>query len=501
MADALTPEVKAALAEDLAAFTNDPYGFVLWAFPWGEGELADASGPEWWQAEALIYLRDQLRAGVPLENGLTSVIVRVAISSGHGIGKSALFCWLMLWASSTAPVRGVVTANTETQLRTKTWAELAKWHRLCLAKDLLAYTATKLAITDPVHADTWRIDMVPWSANNPAAFAGLHNKGYRVILFFDEASAIDPIIWETAEGALTDMNTQILWIVAGNPTESSGRFMECFGKFAARWKTFKVDARTVRLTNHKQHKEWLDDWGEDSDFFRVRVRGEFPTVSFSEFIDRARVERAQTNAIDILPTDPVILGVDVARYGKNFSVIYPRQGRDARTRKYRLFMSISTMMLADEIARAYREEEADIIFVDEGGVGGGVVDRCIQLGLPVIGINFGAKASRGLAGGARYSNKRTEMWGNMRNWLERGCLPADEQLANELTGPLYGFNNQQEMQLEKKEDMEARGIPSPDRADALALTFALPVEPRMSIYRAPNRVVGVDYDPWRAGAW
>src|SRR5690606_38633063 len=112
---------------------------------------------------------------------------------------------------------------------------------------------------------------VPWSERNTEAFAGLHNAGKRIIVIFDEASAIPDIIWETTEGALTDVDTEILWFVFGNPTRNTGRFRDCFdgGKFAHRWRQQKVDSRQVQRTNKKEIEDWIADYGLDSDFVRV----------------------------------------------------------------------------------------------------------------------------------------------------------------------------------------------------------------------------------------
>jgi len=173
---------------------------------------------------------------------------RLAVASGHGIGKSALVAWIILWAMSTVEdTRGVVTANTEGQLRTKTWPELAKWHRLAINRRWFSYTATALFSSWPDRSRVWRVDAITWSENNTEAIAGLHNKGRRAFAIFDEASSIPDAIWETIEGALTDRDTELFWTVFGNPTRSSGRFRECFagGRFAHRWHPRQIDSRSV----------------------------------------------------------------------------------------------------------------------------------------------------------------------------------------------------------------------------------------------------------------
>jgi len=470
------------LAEDIGSFTADPYGFVMYNWPWGVPgtPLAKEQGPEDWQRDIL----DQVGAGVlnPQE------AIRVAVASGHGIGKSALVAWLTIWAVATCPdARGVVTANTDTQLRTKTWAELSKWHRMGLVSSWFTVTATAIYSADPNHEKTWRIDAVPWSLTNPEAFAGLHNKGRRVIVVFDEGSTIADPIWETAEGAMTDADTEIIWAVFGNPTRNSGRFAECFpGKrFAHRWISRQIDARNVGRANKTQAEQWVADYGEDSDFVRVRVRGVFPRGGTLQFIPGDIVQSAMKRDVPPpLPTDPLVWGVDVARFGDDESVVYFRKGRDGREKAPLRKRGLDTMALAGLVAEMAATEKPRAIFVDMGGVGGGVVDRLNQLGVPhVFGINFGAGADSSHTrkngvqpDGTLYANKRAEMWGKAKEWMATGGAIADDrELEAQLTGVEYGFNAHNEILLEKKEDMKKRGLVSPDIADALALTFACPL--------------------------
>lgn len=487
------------LADDLGYLSGDPYRFVLWAFPWGEAgtELADKTGPDPWQTDILCRVRDGLLT--------VSEAIQIAVSSGHGIGKSALVAWLTLWAFSTFPgTRGVVTANTENQLKTKTWVELSKWFRLFIARDLFDLQATRLLSRDPELADEWRIDQVPWSERNVEAFAGLHNKGRRILVVFDEASAIPDNIWETTEGALTDSDTQILWFAFGNPTRNTGRFRECFegGKHHVNWSTKRVDSRTVAITNKDQIQKWIRAYGEDSDFVRVRVKGEFPRVGAMEFISRALAEEAsRRDDVGVHKFDPLVLGVDVARFGDDESVIYIRKGRDGRTYPPLKFRGVDTMSLAGKVAELQQHYRADAVFVDGGGVGGGVIDRLRQLRVPVIEVQFGAKPDNLNADepNVSYANKRAEIWGAMRSWLNGGTIPADDEMIEQLAGVMYAFNANNAIQLERKEDMKKRGLSSPDIADALALTFAYPVIPSM-FAGGPSELqqppVLTEYDPF-----
>src|SRR6516162_4227623 len=224
-----------------AYFEKSPEGFVLTAFPWGrEGVLKDRTLEDW-QRKFLRSIGEGLKT--------PEVAIREAAVSGNGVGKSTLVAWIILWALCTrADTRGVVTANTETQLKTKTWAELGKWFNLFIGRDSFYLTATALLPRASDRERTWRIDQVPWSEKNTEAFAGMHNKGKRLLLIMDEASAIPDIIWEVAEGALTDSDTEIIWLAFGNPTRNTGRFRECFGRFRHRCDVAHIDSRTVEGT-------------------------------------------------------------------------------------------------------------------------------------------------------------------------------------------------------------------------------------------------------------
>lgn len=491
----MTPDLEAVIM-DLTQFTSDPHGFVMYAFPWGEPgtELAGESGPEEWQIRLMNSIRDKLAGGLAFNDAVTTAI-REARASGHGVGKSCVVSWIILWAMATfEDCRGVVTANTEKQLSTKTRAELAKWHRLFIGKDMFHLSATALYSTDKSHEMTWRIDLIPWSENNPEAFAGLHNAGKRILVIFDEASTIADVIWEVVEGAMTDAGTQILWLVFGNPTRNSGRFKQCFS-VGTRWGIEQIDARLVRRANHAQHKEWIDDYGEDSDFVRVRVRGVFPRAGSLQFIPSDSVNEAARREPLANLFDALVIGVDVARFGDDASVIYIRKGRDGRTHPPQLFRGLDTMSLAGKVSAVYNEYRADAVFVDGGGVGGGVVDRLRQLHVPCFDIQFGAKADAIPAEDEieKFANKRAEMWGALRKALKSGlAIPDDDQLKQELVAVEYGFNQRDEIQLERKSDLKKRlpSLGSPDIADALALTFAYPV----TAHRSAGRL-GADESP------
>ena len=482
----------AEMAKDMGRLSRDPLAWVRYAFPWGEGELSGYGGPDAWQRDVLKHIRDNLSRREPL---------RVAVASGHGIGKSALVAWLILWSLSTCPdARGIVTANTGSQLKTKTWAELAKWYNRFIARHWFEIAATSLSANEKGHEATWRFDSAVWSKNNTEAFAGLHNQGKRIVVVFDEASAIDDTIWEVTEGALTDSDTEILWLAFGNPTRNTGRFRECFRKYRDRWHHIHVDSRTAAITNKAQLKQWVTDYGEDSDFVKVRVRGIFPDASDTQLISAELVRRAKERSLterDVAGA-PKIMGIDVARGGADQSAVWLRQGLLAR-RLYKRHTPDS-MVFAERLASLLREHEPDAAFIDMGAMGAPVYDRLCHLGFGhvIMGINF----SQGAIRDDLYLNRRSEMWHAVAKWLrDGGALPSQgpeaQDIEDDLCAPEYFYNTKGKLQLESKEDMKDRGLPSPDDGDALALTFAAPVVRRTDIPERESMHGGLeDYSPF-----
>ncbi len=471
----------------MARFKFDPLGYVLWVFDWGQGDLENEEGPDEWQTQTLRDIGDALRT--------SETAVRMAVASGHGIGKTALTAWVIHWFIATRPgCAGVVTANTADQLKNKTWRELSKWNARAINGHWFDWTATSFKSVE--RPDTWFIAAQPWSKERSEAFAGLHEKD--VLVLFDEASAIDDVIWEVAEGAMTERGA--LWLALGNPTRNSGRFRECWGRFRAYWKTKQIDSRTAKRTNKAEIEQYREIYGEDSDFFRVRVRGMWPRASSMQFIPGDLVDQAMAREPVCHLFEPMVMGVDVARYGDDQTVIAFRRGRDACTTAWKRYRNIDTMTLASEVARLADLHGVDAIFVDGVGIGAGVVDRLRQLQRRVFDVQSGARPS-GLYFDEpiKVKNKRAEMWAAMRQWLKIGAIPDDTELESDLTGLEFGYDSDNAIQLERKEDMKKRGLGSPDSADALALTFAEPVAPRSndtSVYREAQAQAETSYNPY-----
>ena len=493
----MTPlQAKQALARVLAGFRFNPAGYADWAYPWGQVDtlLENETGPDDWQQALFEDIGDALCKGPG--------VYRFAVASGHGIGKTAALSILVDWANKCWPrARGRVTANTESQLRTTVWPEIGKWHELAppLIRSLFKWNATSVSIKgSPAQEKSHRIDAVPWSEQNPNAFAGLHNYGSLILIIMDEAAQIPQVIWETIAGATTDKDTYIIWLAFGNPTTNVGMFKEVMvGRERSRWNTRRIDSRTVKRTNKEELAEWVEAYGIDSDFVRVRVLGLFPRVSSMQFIPEDLVEAAQVRPVAYVAHEAMVWGLDVARHGDDESVLAKRKGRDARTWPWKAWRIPDTMELAAAVAAEYVQtpegDRPQAIFIDATGIGWGVSDRLRQL-LPAVlivpvqfGESGGASMFNGFVAEGRYVVDR--LWTDMREWLRGPALlpvgdhgkPPDkigQRLRADLVGRQYGHDEGGKIRLERKQDMKKRdGATSPDYADALACTFFAHVEP------------------------
>lgn len=465
--------------EDLAFECRlDPVRWVLSAYPWCEGgtPLAATRGPRQWQLRYLQSLRDEL----VLKQKSKNRVIRRSVSSGHGIGKSALIGMLCSWAMSTRPdTRIILTAGTESQLKTKTWPEITKWFEMSATRPWFNVEETSITSVDPKHHRRWEMNRVTWNIARTEAFQGAHNEGNRLVIIYDEASQIDDRIWEVTEGALTDENTEILWLVFGNPTRTEGAFHRSHHGASKQWSPIRIYSREVEGVNKEQLDAWLEEHGFDSDFYRVRARGEFPRASELQFIPNDFVFNAQKREPQVDHTDPLIMALDVSRGGADRSVFYFRRGYDARSISPIVIpgseVRDSTRLIA-KAAQLCDQFKPDYVFVDAtgGSVGGPVADSLRKLGYQVTDVQFSAKSPV-----REYANMRGYMWGRLRDALEHQlAIPRNSDLETDLTLPQFTHDKQDRVLLESKADMKARGYASPDLGDALAMTFAMPVRKR-----------------------
>jgi hypothetical protein len=462
-------------------------------------------GPDVWACEFLDALGDEIKKNK--FDGRTAVPpIQFATASGHGIGKSVMVAWLTKFILDTRPRSvGTVTANTAEQLKTKTWAEVGKWHKISLTEQYFNYNTGRGAmnLTHNEQKEEWKCTAQTCREENSEAFAGQHAVSGTSFYIFDEASRVPDKIFEVREGGTTDGEPMVFDF--GNPTRNSGRFFEhCAGRFRHRYKVRCIDSRDVYITNKDLHKQWEEDYGEDSDFFKVRVRGMFPSAGSLQFIGTELVEDAQIRETYDDKYAPLLIGVDVARFGDNESVIYPRIGYDARSWPAERYQGLDTVQLLGKISEMiHRFEDLGIkcsgLFVDEGGLGAGIVDNLRHLGYGPIGVNFGATAINSKT----YRYRSDEMWGNLRSALPKMMLPANNaknglDLKADLTQREYGYTLMgNKIHLETKKDMKDRGVNSPDLADALALTFSQTVA-TLEIpggRGAPAQMAESEYDP------
>lgn len=492
---------------NIFSFKYDPLAYVLYAFPWRQAKtpLEKFDGPRKWQIEEFKRISKHIEANrVLIAQGKTPKVYYLAISSGRGIGKSAFLAMLSMWFMSCWPGgTNVVTANTETQLRSRTMSELGKWCTMAIN----AHWFTKTSMT--LRPNQWFADLLnqqlsmdsqyyyteaqPWSSENPDGFAGIHSQ-IATMVQFDEASGIDEVIWPVTDGFFTDLAEFRLWVAISNPRRNTGSFFECFHSNADRWVTRYIDSRSIEGVDSSVFERIAAQYGEDHDVTRVEVKGEFPRTGSNQFISREVAADAALREIEDDPGAPLLMGVDVARFGDDESVIRFRKGRNARLIEPIKYKGVDTMQLAANVADYINRYSPDAVFVDGGGVGGGVVDRLKQLGYRVIEVQSGERADDR----EQYMNKRAEMWGVMREWLHTAAID-DGDLVTDLTSPEYDITLKGQLRLETKDNMKKRGLDSPDDADALALTFAQKIARRdmNSLHRRrqfSNRSAKIEYD-------
>ncbi len=458
----------------VAACYADPLAFVLTMYPW---PMKGEDGPDVWQRELLEEIGAQVRARK--FNGRDPVLpIRIAVASGHGIGKSTLIAWLTNWIMSTRrDCHGTLTANTNDQLEKRTWAAVREWTARCLTGHWFTINSEIMYRTG--HRETWFCAPASCAEGNSEAFAGQQAKGSTSFYINDEDSAVGDKIHEVEEGGL--VVGEPMQFLFGNPTRNTGAFHAAtFGSRRDRYTVRTIDSRTCKFSSKAVIAEWLADYGEDSDFFRVRVRGLPPNADELQYIDAGRIAQAQRNPVQPVHGDPLIAGVDVSGGGKAWTVCRFRRGFDARTRPPIRLTGEQTVaddrqLVIAKLAEALSQEAPDqkiaAMFIDSA-FGAVIVSRLRAMGYTQVHeINFG-----GAARDPHDANTRAFMWRALKEWLPTGAIPFDDvRLATDLGAPGFHLNKKNQLVLEAKESMQKRHVASPDDGDALALTWALPV--------------------------
>lgn len=430
-----------------------------------------------WGKDPVLFVREALRVDCIEDwqcESLERLVSgdRLAIRSGHGIGKTAFMSWVIIWyLIMHNDVKIPCTANTAKQLNMVLWLELRKWiKRLPLElRDVIQWRSETITV-DGVENIAVAITS---RKENSESFAGFH--ATNILFIFDEASGVEEIIFEVAFGALSTDGAKML--LCGNPTKRTGFFAKLFRERSKRWWLRTISCYESGRVSSDWIEEMKDQYGEGSDEFRVRVLGLPPrsdqeALIAGELVDAAR----RCNEVGNQEHMPIIIGVDPS-YGGDRTTLVLRQGRVVR--KLEEFKpsnrELHLMELVSSIVRWIRKLRPIMVNIDIGGVGAGVGDRLYELGYGNIvnKINFGHSAINK----ERYRNKRAEMWGELSEWLgDKPCqLPDCDEIENDLVNVQAGFNDKLQLVLESKSAMKTRGVPSPDWGDAIALTFALPV--------------------------
>lgn len=489
------------IADDLEAF-------VLFAYPWGKKgtPLENFKGPRNWQRDDLQEMTDHLKkqkARMALD--LTPVMWKKATASGRGPGKSAMVSWLTDWMLTTRlGSTTIITANTEPQLKSRTFAEINKWTTLLInahwwETSVLSIRPAKWyeeLLKKQLQLDTgyYYAQGQLWSEETPDAFAGVHNS-HGVLLQMDEGSGIPNAIFNVSEGFFTEPVLNRFWNVFSNARRNSGAFHDIFHVPAlmAIWRRRQIDSRTVEGTDLALFQTLIDQHGIDSDTVRVEVLGQFPKAGSKQFISNDAVYGAQRRELVDDPGAALVMGVDPARFGDDEFVCRFRQGRDGRTIPPVRWKGLDNVTAADRVAGLIDAYNPDGVCIDSGA-GGGIIDILRSRKYRVQEVHFGGKAND-----RQWANKATEMYAEARDWLPGGCIDQDPHLFTDLTARDYDYYGKAKDQqiLEPKELFKGKVGRSPGDGDAFALTFAVKFSRRdrnASRYAQKGRVAaGVDY--------
>jgi phage terminase large subunit len=489
----MKPHRWAELAEKIRLWRKNPSQMVRDLFK---------AEPDAWQAKVLSWFANPKKR-------------RLAMKACKGPGKTTILAWCILnfmlcYGEPGEHPKGAAVSITKDNLKDNLWPEIAKWHnRSELFKYFFEWTQTRYQSKE--HPETWFFSARTWSKDadpqaQANALAGLHAKYLLFVL--DESGGIPTAVMATAEAGLA--NVHVGWakiLQAGNPTHLEGPLYAACTNERHLWEVIEITGdpddpmRSPRISV-EWAKQQIDKYGRDNPWVLVNVFGQFPPGSLNALLGPEEVEAAMKRHYD--PVEFMHaqkrLGVDVARFGDDRTVLFPRQGLASFHPV--VMRSVRTTTIAARIMVAKERWKWDLCLIDDTGHWGhGVIDNLITAGMDVHPVQF-----HGPAIDERYRNRRAEMWLRMAEWIRRGgAIPRIPELVGELTTPTYTFVNGKFL-LEDKDQIKERLGRSPDLADALALTFALPDDPRnpdlplgMLIHGHVEHVA--EYDPFREGAW
>lgn len=493
LAKPLQSQAELDLSEEVKQYYDDMLGAALFLYPWGEAgtPLEHSNGPSREQERFLDDLSDEIRARA--FNGVIAVpSIRMAVTSGHGTGKTELIGMLAgILMVTRDGLRGTVTANNGQQLSTKTWASIQKYKKLLICAHWFEITSEKFWRIG--RKEDWQMNAVTWKEENADAFQGQHAKHSSSVYIFDEDSNVPQSIHTAAEGGT--IHGEAMYFRFGNCTRRDGPFYQtCFGTKRGPWLKHTLgetreadkaagirrwDATVTELRNDEQNREWAEEYGEDSDFYRVRVQGLPPNAGDLQFIPSDLISPAQKRIARFLPDDPLIAGCDLSWGGDDASCIRFRRGMDARSVPVIKVPGAQTkddavmvMKLIDVLTREWNGRKVDMLFIDSAGTCGNICRRLRELShTNIIEVNFGGHAPN-----AKYKLMRSYMWGQVKEALPYLAIDISPDLEADLQAPGFRITRQTEILLEEKQQVIKRLGHSTDDGDALALTFAMPVK-------------------------
>lgn len=377
--------------------------------------------------------------------------------------------WAILWFLCTNfPCKVPATAPTSHQLGDILWAELGMWHRILTERmpalgGEFEWTAEKFYLKS--HPNESFAVARTSRPEKPEALQGFHSTN--ILFLIDEASGVPDEVFQVAEGALSSDGAYVL--MAANPTRTQGYFYDSHHRMRGSWATMQVNGEDCPRVAKKYIEDMAHKYGHESSIYKIRVKGEFagnPDGIISlDIIEPAKVREVRTFG-------PIRWGLDVARFGDDLTALCKRHG-NTLPEKVKTWGGKDTMQVAGlvkaEYDRMQPQEKPEAICVDVIGLGAGVVDRCKELGLPVIGVNVAESP----AVAEQYARLRDELWFRARDWFHGRDVKIvdDEDLIGELTLPTFKVLSTGKKQVESKDDIKKRAA-SPDRADAFCLTFA-----------------------------
>jgi phage terminase large subunit len=438
----ITRRFAEELRQFIAAYKDDPVGFVT---------IVLGATPDAWQAQVMMEVARGER--------------RISVRAGHGVGKSAFCAWLSIWHMVCRyPQKTVMTAPTAGQLFDALFVEVKYWINKLPAPIRALFEMTSEKVTLKAAPEASFISARTSSADRPEALAGIHSE--YVLLIVDEASAVPEPVFESAAGSMSGHSAATILI--GNPTRNSGMFFRTHHALASEWRTYHVSCLDSPRVAPDFVKQISDTYGPDSGAYRVRVLGEFALRDDDTLIPAELVDSAMSRDVTMDTKEPLVYGLDVARFGDDRSVLCKRRGNVVT--EFRVWQGLDLMQLTGAIVNEAKVDTPAEICVDSIGLGSGVADRLRELGYTVRDVNV----SESSAMNPTAAKLRDELWLSVKEWLNaRACkLPKLPELRQELVAPTYTFTSSGKVKVEGKQEMKRRGMRSPDLADSLCISFA-----------------------------